>query len=57
MDKTQERHTVRSADKATNRSQLRLDRQTIRTLTGAELRLVGGASSCHFTHTTDLTTF
>ena len=50
MQKIEERNTAQSAEKAADfskftRSQsLRLDKQTIRTLTGAELRLVGGGS-------------
>ena len=50
MDKTQQNRTVQFADKAsgtgefTKSQSLHLNKQTIRTLTGAELRLVGGGS-------------
>ena len=50
MDKTQENRTGQFADRATGPDEftkpqsLRLDKQTIRILTGAELRLVGGGS-------------
>ena len=46
------RSNVQSADEVAGASKfrksqsLRLDKQTIRTLTGAELKLVGGASDC-----------
>jgi hypothetical protein len=48
MDKINVRSTVQSADETAGTSNirkshsLRLDKQIIRTLTGAELRLVGG---------------
>jgi hypothetical protein len=51
MDKIDDRSTVESAAEAagagkSSKSQsLRLDKQTIRTLTGAELRSVGGGCS------------
>jgi hypothetical protein len=50
MKKIEERSAAHSAEKAADPSKftksqsLRLDKQTIRTLTGAELRLVGGGS-------------
>jgi hypothetical protein len=49
MKKIEERNAAQSAEKAdsskfTKSQSLRLDKQTIRTLTGAELRLVGGGS-------------
>ena len=50
MRKIEERSPDQSARKAADPSKftksqsLRLDKQTIRTLTGAELRLVGGGS-------------
>jgi hypothetical protein len=50
MKKIEERRTAQSAETAadpgkfTKSQSLRLDKQTIRTLTGAELRLVGGGS-------------
>ena len=50
MDKIEDRDTAQSAPEAagaskSKRSQsLRLDKQTIRTLTGAELRLVAGGA-------------
>ena len=60
MKKIDERSAAQSAETAADPSKfmkaqpLRLDKQTIRTLTGAELRLVGGGSGgvkC-LTHTT-----
>jgi len=51
MDKIEVRTTIRAADEApapSNRRKsqsLRLEKQTVRTLTGAELTLVGGG--CH----------
>jgi hypothetical protein len=51
MDKIDDRSTVESAAEAAGASKsrtsqsLRLDKQTIRTLTGAELRSVGGGCS------------
>jgi len=66
MEKIEDRSTIQPADEAASHSKsrksqsLRLEKQTIRTLTGAELRLVGGgcpwASSCGsltFHETTD----
>ena len=50
MKKIEERSVGQSAEKAADSSKftksqsLRLDRQTIRTLTGVELRLVSGGS-------------
>jgi hypothetical protein len=49
MQKIEERSTqsaekLADASKFTKSQSLRLDKQTIRTLTGAELRLVGGGS-------------
>jgi len=50
MQKIEERNNVQSAENAADFSKfmksqsLRLDKQTIRTLTGPELRAVGGAS-------------
>jgi hypothetical protein len=50
MKKIEERSTAQSAEtvadpsKFTKSPSLHLDKQTIRTLTGAELRLVGGGS-------------
>ena len=50
MDKTQENRTVQFADKATGTGEftkspsLHFNKQTIRILTGAELRLAAGGS-------------
>jgi hypothetical protein len=64
MKKIEERSTAQSAQTAADPSKfvksqsLRLDRQTIRTLTGAELRVVGGGclpGTCICTHTGHLT--
>jgi hypothetical protein len=54
MKKIEESNTVQPAEKAdsskfTKSQSLRLHKQTIRTLTGAELRLVGGGPSGHVT--------
>jgi hypothetical protein len=55
MKKIEERSAAQSAEKAADSSKfmksqsLRLDKQTIRTLTGTELRLVGGG--CFITRT------
>jgi hypothetical protein len=52
MNKIEDRRTSQSAQETDGpsnirRSQsLRLDKQIIRTLTGAELKLVGGAAGC-----------
>jgi len=52
MDKIEDRDTAQSAgdgagpSKSKRSQSLRLDKQTIRTLTGAELRLVGGGVGC-----------
>ena len=52
MEKIEVRHNTQSADATAaagkfSKSQfLRLDKQTIRTLTGAELKLAGGGMHC-----------
>jgi hypothetical protein len=52
MEKINDRNTDQSAGEGAGTRQfrksqsLRLDKQTIRTLTGAELRLVGGGVGC-----------
>jgi hypothetical protein len=54
MDKINVRSTVQSAEQAAGpstigkSSSLRLEKQTIRTLTGGELRLVGGGTVTTF---------
>jgi hypothetical protein len=54
MNKIEDRSTAQSVEKMTGRSNirksqsLRLDKQIIRTLTGGELRLVGGGTVTTF---------
>jgi hypothetical protein len=52
MNQIEDRNTVQSAEqtaganKSSKSQSLRLEKQTIRTLTGAELKLVGGGCPC-----------
>ena len=54
MDKTEDRRTAQSAEETASSNHirkspsLRLHKRVIRTLTGAELKLVGGGTHCTF---------
>jgi hypothetical protein len=46
MEKIKDRNTTQSAGEFRKSQSLRLEKQTIRTLTGAELKLAGGGCGC-----------